>query len=327
MERLDRTRGALGHRAELFRCPGPASGGRRGHAAPDRRGAVRTRQCARRPSTPAPQPEPAYQGDGRRGWVLAVQLYGVRSRAQLGPRRFHRSRRAAGDRRRARRRRDRAQSAARAVLRPAGCSGSPYSPNSRLFLNPLYIDVEAVEEFDRRPSLVRRDRAAARRRAGRLCRRRARSRSRRCARRIGISRERQRGAPRRFRRLPRRARPRAANASPRSKRLRQNIPAPWREWPEQWRTPSDDALRRVARQPSPTRSASTNSCNGTPSASSSAAARSRGGAGCRSGSTSTPRSASIRPAPTPGWTRARCCAGCRSARRPTSSIPPARTGG
>ena len=58
----------------------------------------------------------------------------------------------------------------------------------------------------------------------------------------------------------------------------------------------------------PTKSAFTNSCNGTPSASSNAAATSRGGAECRSGSISTPRSASTPAAPMPGWTRTSCCA-------------------
>src|SRR5436305_93363 len=32
----------------------------------------------------APQPQAAYQGDGRRVWVLAVQLYGLRSRRNWG---------------------------------------------------------------------------------------------------------------------------------------------------------------------------------------------------------------------------------------------------
>src|SRR3954470_5697576 len=94
-------------------------------------------------------PELAYQGDGRKCWVLAVQLYGVRSRRNWGHGDFS----------------DLADllkliaglGGAGIGLNPlhaqfydrASCSGSPYSPNSRLFLNPLYIDIEAVEEFDR----------------------------------------------------------------------------------------------------------------------------------------------------------------------------------
>src|SRR5215212_5501191 len=98
---------------------------------------------------PARPPEPAYQGDGRKCWVLAVQLYGVRSRRNWGHGDFS----------------DLAVlldivadfDCAGIGLNPlhaqfydhSACSGSPYSPNSRLFLNPLYIDVEAIEEFDR----------------------------------------------------------------------------------------------------------------------------------------------------------------------------------
>ena len=97
----------------------------------------------------AREPTIAYQGDGRKCWVLAVQLYGVRSRRNWGHGDFS----------------DLADlleviaglGGAGIGLNPlhaqfydrASCSGSPYSPNSRLFLNPLYIDIEAVEEFDR----------------------------------------------------------------------------------------------------------------------------------------------------------------------------------
>src|SRR5436190_21523718 len=97
----------------------------------------------------ARDPSLAYQGDGRKCWVLAVQLYGVRSRRNWGHGDFS----------------DLADlleiiaglGGAGIGLNPlhaqfygqASWSGSPYSPNSRLFLNPLYIDVEAVEEFDR----------------------------------------------------------------------------------------------------------------------------------------------------------------------------------
>ena len=95
---------------------------------------------------PGPPPSPAYQGDGRRVWMLAVQLYAVRSRGNWGHGDFS----------------DLAAlltltgelGGAGVGLNPLHApfydrqgSGSPYSPNSRLFLNPLYIDVEAVPEF------------------------------------------------------------------------------------------------------------------------------------------------------------------------------------
>src|ERR1700759_5327897 len=96
----------------------------------------------------AREARPAYQGNGRKVWILAVQLYGSRSSRNWGHGDFT----------------DLAQLLeivaeiggagiglnplhAQAYDRPDH-SGSPYSPNTRLFFNPLHIDVEALEEFD-----------------------------------------------------------------------------------------------------------------------------------------------------------------------------------
>src|SRR5215467_10964200 len=95
---------------------------------------------------PAGETIRAFQGDGRRYWVLAVQLYALRSRRNWGHGDF-------GD-------------LARLIELAAACGAagiglnplhalfpdraqeaSPYAPNSRIFINPLYIDVEAIAEF------------------------------------------------------------------------------------------------------------------------------------------------------------------------------------
>lgn len=92
-------------------------------------------------------PANAWRGNFDRGWLIAVQLYGVRSARNWGIGDF---------------------TDLEALIelagelgadgiglnplhalfddRPADCS--PYSPNSRLFLNALYIDVEKIPEFD-----------------------------------------------------------------------------------------------------------------------------------------------------------------------------------
>jgi 4-alpha-glucanotransferase len=91
-------------------------------------------------------PPKAYHGDFDRSWLLAVQLYGIRSARNWGIGDFTDLEGllelAAGLG---------AEGVGLNPLhalfddRPGDCS--PYSPNSRLFLNPLYIDVEKLAEF------------------------------------------------------------------------------------------------------------------------------------------------------------------------------------
>src|ERR1700730_7355419 len=94
-------------------------------------------------------PREAFQGSEagpRRLWALAVQLYGVRSRRNWGHGDFTDLGgliELAAD-----------LGAAGVALNPLHAlfddhaeAASPYSPNSRLFLNPLYVDLEAIPEF------------------------------------------------------------------------------------------------------------------------------------------------------------------------------------
>ena len=88
----------------------------------------------------------AFQGDGRRVWGIGVQLYALRSRRNWGHGDFSDLLQLIGIA---------AQAGAGAVgLNPLHAlfperaeQSSPYGPNSRLFLNPLYIDVAAIPEF------------------------------------------------------------------------------------------------------------------------------------------------------------------------------------
>lgn len=93
-----------------------------------------------------PPVERAFQGDGARVWGLAVQLYAVRSRRNWGIGDFADLRGII-------------DIAAKAGASAVGVNplhalfldrpdmASPYGPNSRRFLNPLYIAVDEIEEF------------------------------------------------------------------------------------------------------------------------------------------------------------------------------------
>src|SRR5262245_29918374 len=91
-------------------------------------------------------PATAFGGDFDRAWLLAVQLYGVRSTRNWGMGDFtdlfdlvELAHRLGAD--------GVGLNPLHALFddKPGDCS--PYSPNSRLFLNALYVDVDAIPEY------------------------------------------------------------------------------------------------------------------------------------------------------------------------------------
>jgi 4-alpha-glucanotransferase len=194
-------------------------------------------------------PPRAYRGDFDRGWLLAVQLYGVRSARNWGIGDFTDLEaliELAG------------QLGADGIGlnplhalfddRPADCS--PYSPNSRLFLNALYIDVERIPEFQL-GGLAEGNGAVARLREGNIVDYR------------GVAELKWRALRAAFEKF--RAHPSAsrkqdfdtfrAERAPVLSRfacfevLRHKFNKPWWEWPEQWRQPDEAKCAELRQGP------------------------------------------------------------------------------
>ncbi|MEA2936943.1 MAG: 4-alpha-glucanotransferase [Alphaproteobacteria bacterium] len=220
--------------------------GRRQSADPEAVGRIAAALAAAGPPATAAaaigegRPERAWQGpDHSPAWILAVQLYGVRSRSNWGHGDF-------GD--------------LAGLLRLAaeiGAAGiglnplhmlfpdrpeqaSPYAPNSRLFINPLYIDMAAVAgaagsglggELDRlRGSEMVDYTGVARAKISAL--RRAYERFRR---------DPQPGQRRDFEAF-RHERGPALERFACFETLRRRFEGPWWEWPAEWRRPAPGAL-------------------------------------------------------------------------------------
>jgi 4-alpha-glucanotransferase len=179
------------------------------------------------------------------GWALAVQLYALRSRRNWGHGDFTDLAvllRLAGD-----------LGAAGIALNPLHAlfdddaeRASPYSPNSRLFLNPLYIDVDAVPEFPGRAACgleaeVERLQATAIVDYGAVARAKiAALRAAYAAFPAAASEERRQDLAS-FREESGAALARFASFEV----LRRRYRRPWWEWPERWRAPDDAALARL----------------------------------------------------------------------------------
>jgi 4-alpha-glucanotransferase len=190
-------------------------------------------------------PPKAFDGDFDRCWLLAVQLYGVRSARNWGIGDFtdlegllelagHLGADGVG------------LNPLHVLFddRPADCS--PYSPNSRLFLNPLYIDVEKLAEFPARV-LAESSNTIVRLRASGIVDYAAVAELKWRALRFAFE---------KFRADPKRARQRdfeefRAERAPLLSRfacfevLRHKFNRPWWDWPKQWRQPDDVKLAKL----------------------------------------------------------------------------------
>ena len=192
-------------------------------------------------------PATAWQGPDwhARWWVIAVQLYGVRSRRNWGHGDFtdllELLRLAAR------------VGAAGIGLNPLHAlyddrpeQSSPYSPNSRLFLNPLYIDVSAIPEFPGieaagfAPEIERLREAGEVDYAGVGALKRA-------ALRLAYDRFREDAAPARQAAFETFRRERGVRLARFAcfEYLRRRYQDVWWNWPHEWRRPSDDEMARL----------------------------------------------------------------------------------
>jgi 4-alpha-glucanotransferase len=190
-------------------------------------------------------PAAAYHGNFQRSWIVAVQLYGLRSSRNWG----------IGDFTDLARLIDIAASLGAGGIglnplhalfddRPGDCS--PYSPNSRLFLNPLYIDVEQLPEF-KLADLPGVEKAAALLRDAELIDYHAVADLKWRALRIAF--ERFRAAPEATRRAAfeafRRDRAPLLTRFACFETLRHKFAKPWWEWPAEWQHPDDDRCAQL----------------------------------------------------------------------------------
>ena len=192
-------------------------------------------------------PERAFQGDEkgpRRVWALAVQMYGVRSRRNWGHGDFT----------------DLAGlidlaadlGAAGLALNPLHAlfddpaEASPYSPNSRLFLNARYIDVQAIPEFPGLRAAGLQHEVAALRQGTMIDYRGVVAVKTRALRLAYDAFRQQRSSTRQrgFERF-RQERGQALARFACFEHLRSRFREPWWEWPTEWQIPHDEALRML----------------------------------------------------------------------------------
>jgi 4-alpha-glucanotransferase len=194
-------------------------------------------------------PPRAFDADFGRCWLLAVQLYGVRSARNWGIGDFtdlaglielagHLGADGVG------------LNPLHALFDDRAADCSPYSPNSRLFLNALYIDVEKLPEF-RRSAFATNSKAIARLRASDIVDY------------VGVAELKWRAlrlAFETFKADPNNARRQdfekfRAERAPLLSRfacfevLRHKFNKPWWEWPEQWRKPDDIKVGKLREGP------------------------------------------------------------------------------